>query len=68
MDGFATARKIRQELPPPLCNIPIIALTADSNPEQLRRCLNVGMNATLIKPFDRVELARKVMEHALRKT
>lgn len=68
MDGFATARKIRQELPPPLCNIPIIALTADSNPEQLQRCLNVGMNATLIKPFDRVELARKVMEHALRKT
>jgi signal transduction histidine kinase/CheY-like chemotaxis protein len=50
MDGFAATKKIRQ-LPPPLCGIPIVALTADAMKEDKERCLAVGMNDFVSKPF-----------------
>ena len=67
MDGFETTRAIRQELPEPQRSVPIIALTANNDACELERCLAVGMNASMVKPFDRVLLARKVVEHARRK-
>jgi two-component system, sensor histidine kinase len=50
MDGLAATRAIRA-LPAPSCNVPIVALTADSFPDQLKACLAAGMDATLVKPM-----------------
>ncbi len=66
MDGYETARRIRTDLPEPQRSVPIIALTANNDPREHERCLAVGMNASMVKPFDRVLLARKVVEHARR--
>ena len=50
MDGIAATRAIRA-LPAPAGTVPIVALTANSYPEQLESCIAAGMNATLTKPM-----------------
>lgn len=50
MDGYATTARIRV-LPEPVCNIPIIALTADAMKEDKERSLEAGMNDFISKPF-----------------
>jgi len=50
MDGFTATQEIRN-LPLPLGNIPIIALTADAMKEDKDRCLQIGMNDFVSKPF-----------------
>jgi signal transduction histidine kinase/CheY-like chemotaxis protein/methyl-accepting chemotaxis protein len=50
MDGYTATDKIRS-LPYPMCNIPIVALTADAMKEDRERCLERGMNAFVSKPF-----------------
>lgn len=66
MDGFETARRVRTELPEARRSVPIIALTANNDTRELEKCLAIGMNATMLKPFDRVQLCKKVLEHAQR--
>ena len=58
MDGMDATRAIRA-LPAPICDVPIVALTAHSFREQLDNCLHAGMNATLTKPmsFDALSTA-----------
>ena len=51
MDGMEVTRRLRQ-LPPPLCNLPVVALTANTNPVDRQRCLDAGMNQVLYKPMD----------------
>lgn len=67
VDGFETTRKVRNELPKPQCEIPIIALTAITDPREYERCLATGMNEVMSKPFDRELLSRKVLEYARRR-
>ncbi|OQP47819.1 response regulator [Niastella populi] len=50
LDGFETTLQIRQ-LSGPKKDIPIIALTADAMKEDKERCLQVGMNDFVVKPF-----------------
>lgn len=50
MDGFETTMHIRK-LPSPKKDLPIIALTADAMKEDRERCLKVGMNDFVSKPF-----------------
>lgn len=59
MDGIAATRAIRA-LPAPACNVPIVALTANSFYEQLDGCLKAGMNATLVKPMSMEALSSAV--------
>lgn len=51
MDGLTAARRIRA-LDGPISQIPIIALTADASPDQIRACHQAGMNSYLAKPFN----------------
>ena len=37
-------------------DVPIIALTGHSSPEQIQKCLDAGMNGYLGKPFEFNEL------------
>ncbi|MFC7421422.1 response regulator [Iodobacter arcticus] len=50
MDGFDATRSIRA-LPSDKCNIVILALTANAFKEDMRRCLDAGMNGFLSKPI-----------------
>lgn len=55
MDGQEAARIIRT-LPPPVCYIPIIALTAAAGPEDLSIFQAAGMNGILAKPVSPARL------------
>lgn len=62
MDGHEATRIIRQELKLDSKILPIIALTAHSQTEDIARCYESGMDDILIKPFEFIELAAKVDE------
>lgn len=59
MDGYETARRIRA-LPDPAGRVPILALTAEAGPEEVRACLASGMDGHIAKPIDRNTLLRVV--------
>ena len=56
MDGFAATAAIR-ELPSPIGELPVIAMTAHTGEEERRRCLDSGMDEHVGKPIDRAMLA-----------
>lgn len=51
MDGLEATRQLRA-LEPPLAGVPIIALTANSGPEDRRAALVAGMTDFVTKPID----------------
>lgn len=59
MDGIAATKYIRQEL---RLDIPIIAFTANAIKTEKERCLTMGMNAYISKPFQEEELKRKMIQ------
>ena len=64
MDGVTATRMIRV-LPQPVCDTPIIALSANVLPEDVSRYLEAGMSAHFAKPVDLEELdgfIRKTMK------
>jgi signal transduction histidine kinase/CheY-like chemotaxis protein len=63
MDGQTSTQKIRSELPEPQCATPIIALTANADKDELARCLEVGMNESMLKPFNRNLLIKRVLSY-----
>ena len=65
MDGLEASRKIRTELPEPQCNTPIIALTANTDKEELARCIEYGMNECMLKPFNRTHLVQRVLSYVV---
>ncbi len=60
MDGFQVMENIRASVPPGVF-LPIIVLTADSNPQSKRRALSAGAKDFLTKPFDQTELLLRIM-------
>ena len=63
MDGQTATRKIRTELPEPQRSTPIIALTANGDKDELERCLACGMNESILKPFNRNLLIKRVLSY-----
>lgn len=59
MDGVTAARMIRS-LNHPARNVPIIAITANVLPQDVRRFRMAGMNDHLGKPYTRAQLLAKV--------
>lgn len=51
MDGFESTRNMRK-LDRPYCDIPIIAVTANTMEGDRERCLDAGMNEYLKKPVE----------------
>ena len=60
MDGMQLTQQIRQHFPAIAARMPILALTANTNPVDRERCLAAGMNDVLHKPMDTDILMRKV--------
>ena len=60
MDGLAAARAIRALDRPDAESVPIVAVTADTFPENVRECRNAGMDAHLTKPIDIAKVGRVV--------
>ena len=57
LDGYETARKLRElEAEKNWRRTPVIALTANTAPEDKERCLASGMDGHLAKPFDQHDL------------
>lgn len=65
MDGLEASRKIRNELPEPQRSTPIIALTANTDKEELARCIDCGMNECMLKPFNRTLLVQRVLSYVV---
>jgi signal transduction histidine kinase/ActR/RegA family two-component response regulator len=63
MDGMQVTRQIRQHFPAVAARMPILALTANTNPVDRERCLAAGMNEVLHKPMDTATLVRTVGHH-----
>ena len=60
VDGLEVARRIRQI--PDYAMTPILAMTANVFAEDQARCLEVGMNGFLCKPFDPQQLFVTLLE------
>lgn len=61
MDGYEATRQIRA-LPGDESNVPIIAITAHTIQGERERCLAIGMNEFISKPFNPLELYEKMDE------
>lgn len=67
MDGYQATRKIREMEKENgfIKQIPIIAITANNQVEEIEECLSIGMNGFLSKPFtalDAVNVIKSVVE------
>lgn len=60
MDGLAATRELRKLERPDAKTIPIVALTANAFEEDVRQCLEAGMDAHLSKPAD-IDRLKKIL-------
>lgn len=67
MDGYSTTSYIRTRISSPKCNIPIIAMTAYADDNEISKCLNSGMNDYVSKPFDEAILYEKIVKNCFSK-
>ncbi len=66
MDGLQLTQQIRKRFPSITARMPVLALTANTNPIEREQCLDAGMDDVLHKPLD-IETMRRVILAALRK-
>jgi CheY-like chemotaxis protein len=58
MNGYEATKIIKTELNP---NIPIIAMTANAMKDDIKRCLDAGMNKHIGKPVDKNEIEKAIL-------
>lgn len=62
MNGYRATEIIREQLPAPHNKIPIIAMTGHAMLGEKEKCISIGMNEYISKPFKQEELKRKIIE------
>jgi signal transduction histidine kinase/CheY-like chemotaxis protein len=62
MDGFEATKFIRKKMPPSISKIPIIAMTASALIGDREKCIAVGMDEYVSKPFHPEELYDKIVK------
>lgn len=60
MNGFEASRSIRLAKKEDSASLPIIAMTADAYEDDIKRCLDAGMNSHIAKPIDQGLLAKEL--------
>jgi PAS domain S-box-containing protein len=60
LDGFSATRAIRDGERHTGCHVPIVALTANAIGDDRERCLAVGMDDYMIKPFTQRQLGNMI--------
>jgi len=63
MDGLQLTQQIRRQFPALTARMPVLALTANTNPVEREQCLAAGMDDVLHKPMDTEALRRVVSRH-----
>ena len=63
MNGYEATEAIRGLDRPDAKTIPIIAMTADAFAEDIKKCLDCGMNAHVAKPIDVREVSRLLQKY-----
>jgi PAS domain S-box-containing protein len=63
MNGFVASANIRALKRPDAISIPIIAMTADAYEDDIKRCLEAGMNSHISKPIDRDQLSKELCKY-----
>jgi signal transduction histidine kinase/CheY-like chemotaxis protein len=63
MDGFETLKEIKKRK---LDNIPVLALTASTVSEELKKAMKLGVKDYVIKPFHPLQLQNKIKEYAIK--
>lgn len=61
MDGLEATKYIREKLVSPICNTPIIAMTASALIGEEEKCITAGMNDYISKPFNPNDLFNKII-------
>lgn len=67
MDGYEATKNIRSTFPEPKRSIPIIALTANAIKGDNEKCLQIGMNDYLPKPFQPEDLYESLSKYVSKK-
>lgn len=62
MNGFEATRIIRESVNDKIRNTPILAVTANAVPEQLKKCTDAGMDDYVTKPIDDKDLLKKIIQ------
>ena len=60
VDGLDVVRALRRDFVPPVSQMPVLGLTASSNPVDRDKCLEAGMNDVIHKPIDQQQLIDKI--------
>jgi len=66
MDGFEATRYIRENMPPEIAKIPILAMTAHAHISKDNKYKEAGMDDFVLKPFDPEELFAKIAKYVKR--
>ena len=66
MDGFEATGAIRKTERPDAASIPIIAMTANAFTEDVKKCMDAGMNAHLPKPFSIEKVIGTIRKYVIR--
>ncbi len=61
MDGYTAVKTIHSTLPPAKSSTPIMAMTAHATLNEKQKCLDKGMNDYISKPFEPLELKKKII-------
>ncbi|MBL4716475.1 MAG: response regulator, partial [Bacteroidia bacterium] len=61
MDGYEATKHIRNKMKPSKNEVPIIAMTANAGSGEADKCLSLGMNDYISKPFVPQELNSKIV-------
>ncbi len=61
MDGYAATKHLRMN--PRFAYLPIVAMTAHAMPEELVRCVALGMQGRITKPIDPPTLIQSLLEY-----
>lgn len=60
LDGYETTQVIRQS-GQQYCQIPVLAVTGETHPTEIKKCIKVGMNDFITKPFEPQVIYQKIV-------